>query len=508
VALRPIGSKTSSVPSSASGLPPSRTLSRRGFLTGLAVIAVGPRAQAADGAERLGALLAPELAAAARWADGVGARLGACFVDLETGTELAGVAAGVADNPASNEKLVTAGTLLRNLGGQRTFATGLYGRLVEGRVGELVLRGEGDPSLTSADLAGLASALRERGVRQVGKLLVDQSAFDEHFVPPGFDQQPNEWAAFRAPVSAVSVDRNSVLVAIDPTKSGAPARVAFQPDGFVETDGKITTGPPGKSLHAVAGLAARGDHLVAHLGGAVAEGSPPLHYRQRVEDPRLLAGYALRSALTAVGVACDGTLELGGAAERSELALRRSRPLADLLPELGKNSDNFYAETLLKALGAAVRGTPGTSAAGAELAVAWLKEIGAFDAGTRVSNGSGLFDTNRLSPRTLARVLTAAWRDPALTPDFLNQLAVGGVDGTLKRRFSKLASRRAVLAKTGTLSDVVALSGYVVGPSKRPALAFSFIASHLHGRLTGARQRIDRVVSRAAEALWSGSGPT
>ena len=258
----------------------------------------------------------------------------------------------------------------------------------------------------------------------------------------------------------------------------------------------------------MAGLAGRGDHLVAHLGGAVAEGSAPLHYRQRVEDPRLLPGYALRSALTALGIACDGPLELGGALERAELVLHRSRPLSELLPELGKSSDNFYAETLLKALGAAVRGAPGTSAAGAEVAVAWLKEIGAFDAGTRVTNGSGLFDTNRLSPRTLARVLTRACHDPAVAPDFLSQLAVGGVDGTLKLRFRGLASRRAVLAKTGTLNDVVALSGYVVGPDKRPAVAFSFIASNLHGRLSEARQHIDRVVELTAAALWNGAPAT
>jgi D-alanyl-D-alanine carboxypeptidase/D-alanyl-D-alanine-endopeptidase (penicillin-binding protein 4) len=175
------------------------------------------------------------------------------------------------------------------------------------------------------------------------------------------------------------------------------------------------------------------------------------------------------------------------------------------LPELGKNSDNFYAETLLKALAAAARGVPGTSAAGAELATAWLKEIGAWDAGTRVTNGSGLFDTNRLSPRTLARVLANAWHEPALGADFVNQLAVGGVDGTLKQRFTRLAERRAVLAKTGTLNDTVALSGYVVGPERRRAVAFSFIASGVHGRLAQARQHIDAVVERLADELWAPS---
>jgi len=484
--------------------PPNR-LSRRRFLAGAGLALFGARARAETAESALSSLIGSELELAARWASGVGARLGACFVDVASGFELGGSAAGTAENPASNQKLVTAGTLLHHLGGQHAFGTALYGRVNSGRVAELVVRGEGDPSLSSADLAVIAGALRDQGVREVGRIAVDQSVFDAAFVPPGFEQQPNEWAAFRAPVSAVAVERNSVLVTIEPAKRGEPARVAFQPDGFVETEGAIATGPRGKGLRPVAGLAGRGDHLVARLGGAIAEGQSPLRYRQRVEDPRVLPAYALKSALVTAGVRVTGPLGLGQSAELVPLLWHRSRPLAELLPELGKNSDNFYAETLLKALAAAVHGAPASSAAGAELATEWLESIGARDAGTRVTNGSGLFDSNRLSPRTLARVLVAAWRDPALGFDFVNQLAVGGVDGTLKQRFTSWASRRAVLAKTGTLNDTVALSGYVVGPEHRRVVAFSCIATGVHGRLGAARQHIDAVVERVGDALWVGA---
>ncbi|HTQ05980.1 MAG TPA: D-alanyl-D-alanine carboxypeptidase/D-alanyl-D-alanine-endopeptidase [Polyangiaceae bacterium] len=487
------------------GLP--ERLSRRSFLAGCGVALVGGEASAGAAPEALAPLIGSALEPATSWAAGVGARLGACFLDVATGAELGGVSAGVAENPASNEKLVTAGTLLHHLGGAHTFGTAVYGRLSDGRLSGLVLRGEGDPSLTSADLAVTAGALSERGAREVDGIAVDQSVFDDVFVPPGFEQQPNEWAAFRAPVSAVAVDRNSVLVLIEPMKSGEPARVTFEPDGFVETDGLVRTGPRGKPSRVSAGLAGKGDHLIAHLGGAVAEGTSPLRYRQRVDDPRVLPAYALRNALTTAGVSVSGRLGLGQSAETVPLLFHRSRSLAELLPELGKNSDNFYAETLLKALAAAVHGAPGTSAAGAELAMAWLHAIGAADAGTRVTNGSGLFDTNRLSPRTLARVLVSGWREPGLGFDYVNQLAVGGVDGTLKQRFASLAARRAVLAKTGTLNDTVALSGYVLGPGQRRVVAFSFIASGVHGRLAAARQHIDAVVERVAGALWA-SGAT
>ncbi|HEV8550398.1 MAG TPA: D-alanyl-D-alanine carboxypeptidase, partial [Polyangiaceae bacterium] len=124
---------------------PPAALTRRCFLVALSALGLAPAAGAAIDPERLGRSLAPELDGAVRWAEGVGARLGACIIDVESGVELAGAAAGVAENPASNQKLVTAGALLKNLGPERTFATGLYGRIVRGRVDPLVLRGEGDP---------------------------------------------------------------------------------------------------------------------------------------------------------------------------------------------------------------------------------------------------------------------------------------------------------------------------------------------------------------------------
>ncbi|HEX6274825.1 MAG TPA: D-alanyl-D-alanine carboxypeptidase/D-alanyl-D-alanine-endopeptidase, partial [Polyangiaceae bacterium] len=239
----------------------------------------------------------------------------------------------------------------------------------------------------------------------------------------------------------------------------------------------------------------------AKVSGSVPEGSEPIRYRQRVDDPRLLAGYSLRNALTSVGIHVTGSVRLGGAAERHELVSRKSRPLAELLPELGKQSDNFYAETLLKAVALKVRGRPASSVAGAEIATAWLKQLGAWDSAVEIGNGSGLFDANRLSARSLARLLVSVHRDGDLSAPFLAQLAVGGVDGTLRGRFPKLAQRRTVLAKTGTLRDVVALSGYVTAPERAHPVAFSLLLNGIPGRATAGRQRIDRVVELVANEL-------
>jgi D-alanyl-D-alanine carboxypeptidase/D-alanyl-D-alanine-endopeptidase (penicillin-binding protein 4) len=479
---------------------PAALLSRRSFLGAMAVMVAAPELRAEDG-RSLEVLVANELTLLATFVKNAGGRIGACFVDVETGIEIGALSPDVPENPASNAKLVTAGAALAKLGGNFVFTSGLYGTIADGRVANLVLRSDGDPSLTSADLALLASALRERGAREVGDVLIDQSAFDEQYVPPAFEQQPQEWAAFRAPVSAVAVDRNSVTVTIAPTTRGSDARVVFEPQGFVEMEGRIETVARGKRAQPHAGLAPRGSHLVAKLGGAIHEGAAPLRYRQRVDDPRLFPAYALRAALASVGIGVAGTLRLGGANEQNELAVHRSRPLAELVQELGKASDNFYAEMLLKALGAKAKGRPATSAAGAELATAWLREIGAFEPGVRVGNGSGLYDANRLTARSITRLLAAVRRDPVIAEDFIRQLAIGGVDGTLKSRFTKLAAGRTLLAKTGTLRDVVALSGFVSGPQQRHPVAFSVIVSNVNGKTLPARKRIDVMIERIANEL-------
>ena len=145
-------------------------------------------------------------------------------------------------NPASNAKLYTAAAALATLHGNHRYETTLSGR-VKGTVvaGPLVLRGYGDPSLRSADLWDLAQDLKTRGIRKIeGDILVDQRFFDEQTTPPAFEQQPNEWAAFRAPVSAVAVNENTITMTRAPDVRGQPgAIVTFDPPGFVDQEGTI-----------------------------------------------------------------------------------------------------------------------------------------------------------------------------------------------------------------------------------------------------------------------------
>jgi len=137
-----------------------------------------------------------------------------------------------------------------------------------------------------------------------------------------------------------------------------------------------------------------------------------------------------------------------------------------------------------------------------------LQTRGALGAGTRVVNGSGLFDANRITASELATLLCAVGRDPASGPEFVSHLAIAGVDGTLRGRMTSWAARRAIRAKTGTLSQVVSLSGYVLDPRGSPALAFAFLIEGVKGKTADARTAMDRAAMKLADALWHEKTPS
>jgi D-alanyl-D-alanine carboxypeptidase/D-alanyl-D-alanine-endopeptidase (penicillin-binding protein 4) len=450
---------------------------------------------AAVDALRGGATLVQAVTALQAWVKQGHGKLGLVVVDVQSGRVLASHNARAAFNPASNAKLLTAAVALKRLGPDFRYSTELHGRLVDGAVTDLVLRGHGDPSLTVAQLAAMCRSLVQMGLRRVdGKILVDHSRFDSQYVPPAFGQQPDEWAAFRAPVSAVALERNAVTLNVIASSAGEPARIWFHPPGFVRVSGQVATRPAGSGQAVRLSLRPDGSRLHATVGGHLAAGLPRLRFERRVDDPRLLPGYVLKSLLQSMGVQVRGQVASGGERVRARLVWHLSPPLSALLGELGKQSDNFYAEMILKTLGAEATGGPARSRDGARVVSEWLRQVGAADAETVVANGSGLYDANRASPWTLARALRAAYLDPAIRPEFVAQLAVGGVDGTLRSRFRRHGRTRRVRAKTGTLANLDALSGYVLRESGG-ALAFSIIVSGI-GNHRQARQRIDRVVEQ------------
>jgi len=180
-------------------------------------------------------------------------------------------------------------------------------------------------------------------------------------------------------------------------------------------------------------------------------------------SPAIAAATQFRLALRASGVGVRGRVVMGAADPVAmQLASTESAPLSRIVAFMNRESDNFTAELLLKQLGA-VDGGAGTSAAGAESVRRSLEEAAVPLAGVRIVDGSGLSPKNRLTTAAVIGMLVVAWNDPILRSHFVRSLAVAGVNGTLEDRLERPPARGAVLAKTGTLRESSALSGYVKG---------------------------------------------
>jgi D-alanyl-D-alanine carboxypeptidase/D-alanyl-D-alanine-endopeptidase (penicillin-binding protein 4) len=224
-------------------------------------------------------------------------------------------------------------------------------------------------------------------------------------------------------------------------------------------------------------------------------------YRRRVENPLGHAGHLFADALEHAGIGGPRSVAIGAYGNGLPLlAYHRSAPLSALLYRLGKNSDNYVAETVLKVLGAERR-QPGSSETGVEVVQEFLASAGVEAGRAHVVNGSGLFEGNRIAAGHLVKVLTHVYQDPAIRDEYMAQLAVGGVDGTLERRLGDLPAPRIVRAKTGTLNGVISLSGFVLGPEPGQAIAFSFLANGVNGKHGEARGLADSIVTEIARHL-------
>ena len=477
-----------------------RSLIALGLLASLLLVDAAGVAQSRTEAGDLRARLAALVEAA-----GLGDRLGVAVVALPSGREIYTHRQDLPLNPASNMKILTAATALSQLGSDFTMLTGLYGRMdADGGVHELALRGFGDPTLRMSDLVEMAEGIADQGVTRVDQVLVDGSYFDGEILPPAFDQQPTEVAAFRAPIAAVSVERNACAMRIMPgTSEGSAARVRLAASGYFDVDNGVTTSSDG-GPNVIADQRAAEGRLALRLRGTVPLGITGVTYRRRVEEPLHFAGHAMADALTRVGIRGRREVRVAATPDGAPLlTARRSAPLGEILPALGKHSDNFVAEMLLKVIGAE-RARPGTSARGLDAVRALLVEAGGGEPrGASLVNGSGLFVGNLVSARQLVQVLAHTFRQPALRPDFLAQLAVAGVDGTLARRMTDLP-RGTVRAKTGTLNDVIALSGYAIGQDPGRAYAFSVLVNGATGKHGAARHLCDAIAIELANDVGPG----
>jgi D-alanyl-D-alanine carboxypeptidase/D-alanyl-D-alanine-endopeptidase (penicillin-binding protein 4) len=414
---------------------------------------------------------------------------------LDRGDVLFSLNAGRLMMPASNMKILTLAAAAELLGWDHRFTTTLEtSAAVEAGVlrGDLVVRGTGDPTISTrgkraeAVFDEWASALRAAGITAIdGRIVGDDQAFDDEGLGPGWS-----WdylaAGYAAPVGALQYNENTADLTTAPGAAiGDPIVVRLAPGtGLTVTNRAVTIAAAEASGRGGLDIRRRIDRPELEITGMLPLGAPASTRVVAVLNPTQFFVEGLKDALAARGIAVSGaavdmddlvpTLP-GPGVERRALATTTSPPLRDIATVLMKVSQNQYAETLLKAIATAGGGI-GTTAGGRrriqELFTSWGIPADAYV----VSDGSGLSRYNYVSPAAVNALLARLHGDARHRDPFVATLPIAGRDGTIASRMRRSRAEGNAVAKTGSIANTRALSGYVRTRSGE-TLAFSIIAN-------------------------------
>jgi len=400
-------------------------------------------------------------------------------------------------NPASVIKLLTTYAALDELGPAYQWKTPVWfgGPVRDGVLeGPLHLQGRGDPKLTLERTWLAVQRLRQMGIAEIrGDIVLDQSAF---VVPEGstgdFDNEPLR--PYNARSQALLFNLSAELYTFTPDPLAGVARVSAEPalEGMQVDASVPLAGGPCNDWRASL-KAALGDPLRMRFAGSYPAACGERVWALAHPDARQYAARLLSTLWRDAGGTLSGRVREGpapaGQAPAFELV---SPPLADVVRDINKFSNNVMAQQLFLTLALQRNGgTRATPEDAREALRRWLAErLGESPkslAGVVIDNGSGLSRETRVSAALLARVLQRAWSSPVM-PELMASLPVTGLDGTLRR--SRATAGRAHL-KTGSLRDVNAIAGYVLGAGGR---RYVLVAIVNHPNAAAARPAFDALV--------------
>ncbi|NLH49125.1 MAG: D-alanyl-D-alanine carboxypeptidase/D-alanyl-D-alanine-endopeptidase [Myxococcales bacterium] len=363
--------------------------------------------------------------------------------------------------PASTNKLITGAAAYAILGTNYHFKTRLLADrrpTAQGVIqGNLYVVGGGDPDLTTEQVWKMVRALWLSGVRQVtGDLVGDDSFHDEERYYPEWG--PKSFQAYRAPLGALSVNYNTIEFWVRPGPTeGAPAFVSLNPHpAGLTIQGAINT-VAGRGNKTVMTMT---DNAVQISGQLGIEAHPDPTY-QAVRDPLTFALGTIREMMKTQGITIAGQSRPGNAPKGAVLIHEHeSAELPIIIRRLYRFSNNFTAEQIARTIGAVTSGQPGSRENGAAAVTNWLRQENLYREGEVIFDGSGLSKDNRQSAASMVAVLEWMGRNPRAFPEYLDAQPIGGVDGTLRRRFKKSSLYGRVRAKTGFVNGAVTLAGY------------------------------------------------
>jgi D-alanyl-D-alanine carboxypeptidase/D-alanyl-D-alanine-endopeptidase (penicillin-binding protein 4) len=381
-------------------------------------------------------------------------------------------------------KIVTTYSALELIGSAYTWNTEIYATGAvqnEALNGDLAIKGYGDPKLTLENFWLMLRNLRARGVREIrGDVVLDRTFFAAaDYDPARFDEQPLR--PYNTGPDALLVNFKAVTIQFLPEAEGRAVRLISEPSlsELQVVNNLVVDDVPCADWVSRLKVDSQGDSETARLiiGGVYSRDCG-----ERTRSFSLLSHRAYVAGLftqlwrelggTVVGAVRDGQVPEGARLIMST----RSDALSEIVRDINKYSNNVMARQLFLTLGALGEGAPGTLAKGRNVIRQWLTERGAQTGEIVMDNGSGLSRTERITARGMGELLLAAFRSPVM-PELMASLPVVAVDGTMKKRLSNAEVAGQAHIKTGSLSGVRAIAGYVLDAKGR-RMVVVFIVNH------------------------------
>ncbi|MGA8557053.1 MAG: D-alanyl-D-alanine carboxypeptidase/D-alanyl-D-alanine-endopeptidase [Candidatus Acidiferrales bacterium] len=464
---------------------------------------------------------------------------GVLVVDRDTGQTLYELNADHFFTPASNAKIFTSSLAFATLGPSFQFRSTLEsaGRLgPDGHLaGDMVFVGRGDPDIsnrkfpyagkvehegpTQKVLERMADDAIAKGLKEIeGDIIADDSYYPYDPYPPGWSIG-DLFFTFGAPIGAVTFNDNCISVEIRPADhAGDPATIIVEPAAALETFAHdIKTIPAdGKPEIGVARQAGPNFLLVR---GTIPAGHAPIKLDLAMTDPGEITALTLKQIFQAKGVPVTGNVRVLHAPPPEiypdapvvvgpvpapplptviVFAEHLSPPLSEIARVTNKVSQNLHAELLLRAVGRQKKGF-GVTDAGLWVEQDFLKSVGVADGDVVLTDGSGLSPDDLVTPRAVVQLLRYDAQQ-AWGPDYISTFPIAAVDGTLENRFKNARAAGQILAKTGALEHVHAMSGFAT-TQRGERVIFALFGNHSPERGRDATVVIDAIASAMIETL-------
>ena len=414
--------------------------------------------------------------------------------------------------PASNMKLFTTAAGLLLLGDDYKFSTLIYANgSVDGSTlkGNLIIQGGGDPTISGRFFDGdiykvyndWADSLIKMGIDEIdGNIIGDDNLFDDVGLGNGWAWD-NESYWFSAPSGALSFNDNCVDIVVTVDPKSKKANVSISPNTKYVAIIKDIYVVPKDSVTSIDVYRERGTNVI-NVFGTIKVDSDSVKTFATINNPTQYSVVVLKEVLEKKGIKIKGYAadidDLDGPIDYSNMELLfsyYSPVLRDIIKAINKNSQNFFAEQLLKVIGLEKEGH-GTAENGVKAIQNVLTDMGINPESVIMVDGSGLSQLDLITPRSIVALLNYMYKSKYFIP-FYNSLPIAGVDGTLGTRMKGTSAENRVRAKTGFLEYVRSLSGYAFTGDNEP-VAFTIIVNNFNVPVKLAENLQDLVCLRLA----------